>query len=332
MKKNVIILVCFLIVLAGVLFFIINHNNTNNNKESKLTKVKVAEVAHTIFYAPAYAAISKGYFEDEGIKIDLTLTAGADKVSAAVLSKDVDVGFCGSEATIYVYNSGEKDYLVNFARLTKRDGAFLVSRKKYDNFTLNDLKGKSVIGGRKGGMPEMTFEWGLRQNGIDPQKDLAIDTSVAFPAMEGAFIGGDADFVTLFEPNATNVEKQGLGYIVGYVGSWGGEVPYTAYNAKKSYIEKNPDVIEGFTRAIDKGLKYVKETDSSVVAKDIYEFFPELSLNDLTTIIERYKTNDAWADSTKISKEDFDHLQEIIISAGELEKKAPYDKLIYQGK
>lgn len=332
MKKNVIILVCFLIVLAGVLFFIINHNNTNNNKESKLTKVKVAEVAHTIFYAPAYAAISKGYFEDEGIKIDLTLTAGADKVSAAVLSKDVDVGFCGSEATIYVYNSGEKDYLVNFARLTKRDGAFLVSRKKYDNFTLNDLKGKSVIGGRKGGMPEMTFEWGLRQNGIDPQKDLIIDTSVAFPAMEGAFIGGDADFVTLFEPNATNVEKQGLGYIVGYVGSWGGEVPYTAYNAKKSYIEKNPDVIKGFTKAIDKGLKYVKETDSSVVAKDIYEFFPELSLNDLTTIIERYKTNDAWADSTKISKEDFDHLQEIIISAGELEKKAPYDKLIYQGK
>ncbi|MGN1268845.1 MAG: ABC transporter substrate-binding protein [Candidatus Aphodocola sp.] len=332
MKKNVIILVCFLIVLAGVLFFIINHNNTNNNKESKLTKVKVAEVAHTIFYAPAYAAISKGYFEDEGIKIDLTLTAGADKVSAAVLSKDVDVGFCGSEATIYVYNSGEKDYLVNFARLTKRDGAFLVSRKKYDNFTLDDLRGKTVIGGRKGGMPEMTFEWGLRQNGIDPQKDLTIDTSVAFPAMEGAFIGGDADFVTLFEPNATSVEKQGLGYIVGYVGSWGGEVPYTAYNAKKSYIEKNPDVIKGFTRAIDKGLKYVKETDSSVVAKDIYEFFPELSLNDLTTIIERYKTNDAWADSTKISKEDFDHLQEIIISAGELEKKAPYDKLIYQGK
>ena len=331
MKKKIIILVCFLIVLAGVLFFLISNNSKQKNT-SKLTKVKVAEVAHTIFYAPAYAAISKGYFEDEGIKIDLTLTAGADKVSAAVLSKDVDVGFCGSEATIYVYNSGEKDYLVNFARLTKRDGAFLVSRKKYDNFTLNDLKGKSVIGGRKGGMPEMTFEWGLRQNGIDPQKDLTIDTSVAFPAMEGAFIGGDADFVTLFEPNATNVEKQGLGYIVGYVGSWGGEVPYTAYNAKKSYIEKNPDVIEGFTKAIDKGLKYVKETDSSVVAKDIYEFFPELSLNDLTTIIERYKTNDAWADSTKISKEDFDHLQEIIISAGELEKKAPYDKLIYQGE
>ena len=332
MKKKIIILVCFIIVLAGVLFFIINKNSENKNDKNTLKEVKVAEVAHTIFYAPAYAAISKGYFEDEGIKIDLTLTAGADKVTAAVLSGDVDVGFCGSEATIYVYNSGEKDYLVNFARLTKKDGSFLVSRKKYDNFKLEDLKGKTVIGGRKGGMPEMTFEWALKQNNIDPKNDLKIDTSVAFPAMEGAFIGGNADFVTLFEPNATSVEKLGLGYVVGYVGSFGGEVPYTAYNAKKSYIEKNKDIIDGFTKAVDKGLKYVKETDSSVVAKDIYEYFPELSLNDLTAIIERYKTNDAWASSSEITKKDFDHLQEIIISAGELDKKAPFEKLIYQGK
>ena len=205
MKKKIIILVCFIIVLAGVLFFIINKNSKDKNDKNTLKEVKVAEVAHTIFYAPAYAAISKGYFEDEGIKIDLTLTAGADKVTAAVLSGDVDVGFCGSEATIYVYNSGEKDYLVNFARLTKKDGSFLVSRKKYDNFKLEDLKGKTVIGGRKGGMPEMTFEWALKQNNIDPKNDLKIDTSVAFPAMEGAFIGGNADFVTLFEPNATSV-------------------------------------------------------------------------------------------------------------------------------
>lgn len=332
MKKKIIILVCFIIVLAGVLFFIINKNSEDKNDKNTLKEVKVAEVAHTIFYAPAYAAISKGYFEDEGIKINLTLTAGADKVTAAVLSRDVDVGFCGSEATIYVYNSGEKDYLVNFARLTKKDGSFLVSRKKYDNFKLEDLKGKTVIGGRKGGMPEMTFEWALKQNNIDPKNDLKIDTSVAFPAMEGAFIGGNADFVTLFEPNATSVEKQGLGYVVGYVGSFGGEVPYTAYNAKKSYIEKNKDIIDGFTKAVDKGLKYVKETDSSVVAKDIYEYFPELSLNDLTAIIERYKTNDAWASSSEITKKDFDHLQEIIISAGELDKKAPFEKLIYQGK
>ena len=331
MKNKIIILGFLIIISIGIILFGVTGKNTKENNNG-LTKIKVAEVAHTIFYAPAYAAISKGFFEDENIEIDLILTSGADKVTAAVLSGDVDVGFCGSEATIYVYNSGEEDYLINFARLTKRDGSFLVSRKKIDNFKLEDLKGKTVIGGRKGGMPEMTFEWALKQNGIDPKKDLDIDTSVAFPAMEGAFIGGNADFVTLFEPNATSVEKQGLGYVVGYVGTWGGEVPYTSYNAKKSFIDKNPIVIKGFTKAIDKGLKYVKETDSSVVAKDIYEFFPELSLNDLTAIIERYKTSDAWADSTNINKEDFDHLQEIMISAGELDKKAPYGKLIYQGK
>ena len=331
MKNKIIILGFLIIISIGIILFGITNKNTKENNNGLIT-IKVAEVAHTIFYAPAYAAISKGFFEDENIKIDLILTSGADKVTAAVLSGDVDVGFCGSEATIYVYNSGEEDYLINFARLTKRDGSFLVSRKKIDNFKLEDLKGKTVIGGRKGGMPEKTFEWALKQNGIAPKKDLMIDTSVAFPAMEGAFIGGNADFVTLFEPNATSVEKQGLGYVVGYVGSWGGEVPYTSYNAKKSFIDKNPKVIEGFTKAIDKGLKYVKETDSSTVAKDIYEFFPELSLNDLTAIIERYKTSDAWADSTNINKEDFNHLQEIMISAGELYKKAPYDKLIYQGK
>ena len=329
--KKIIILVCFCIVLIFALIFAINAKKKENKQESGLTEVKVAEVAHTIFYAPAYAAISKGYFEEENIKIDLTLASGADKVTAAVLSGDVDIGFCGSEATIYVYNSGEKDYLVNFARLTKRDGSFLVSRKKYDNFTLEDLKGKTVIGGRKGGMPEMTFEWALKENGIDPEKDLTIDTSVAFAAMEGAFIGGDADFVTLFEPNASSVEKQGLGYVVGYVGNWGGEVPYTAYNAKKSFIKENPQIIKGFTKAIDKGLKYVKNTDSNIIAKDIQEFFPELSLEDLTLIIERYKTNDAWPDSTDITKEEFDHIQEIMISSNELDKKAPYDKLIYQG-
>lgn len=330
MKKRIIILICLLVVLSTFLFIFMNKkdNETNNG----LKKVKVAEVAHTIFYAPAYSAISKGYFEEENIEVDLTLAAGADKVTAAVLSGDVDVGFCGSEATIYVYNSGEKDYLVNFARLTKRDGSFLVSRVKYDNFTLEDLKGKSVVGGRKGGMPEMTFEWALKQAGVDPKNDLSIDTSVAFPAMEGAFIGGNGDFVTLFEPNASNVEAQGLGYVVGYVGSWGGEVPYTAYNAKKSYIESNEEIIDGFTKAINKGLKYVQETDSKEVAKVIYEYFPELSLNELTNIIERYKTNDAWPTSSEITKADFNHIEEIMISAGELDKKAPYDKLIYQGK
>ena len=328
MKTKIITLLLIFLVAIG-LFFFINKKGDKKDVKKDIKTVKVAEVAHTIFYAPAYVAIKNGYFKENNINIDLTLTAGADKVTAAVLSGDVDIGFCGSEATIYVYNSGEKDYLVNFARLTKRDGAFLVSRKKYKNFKLSDLKGKKVIGGRKGGMPEMTFEWALKENGINPKEDLEIDTSVAFPAMEGAFISGNADFVTLFEPNALSVEKQGLGYIVGYVGKWSGEVPYTAYNAKKSYIKNNKDVIDGFKKAIDKGLKHVREEKESVIAEEIKEYFPELSTNDLTKIIKRYKTNDAWADSTKINKKDFEHLEDIIINAGELEKKVPYDKLVY---
>ena len=204
----------------------------------------VAEVAHTIFYAPQYLAINNGYFEEEGLKINLILTSGADAVMSAVLSGDADIGFSGTEATIYVYNGGERDYIKTFAGLTQKDGSFLVSRKKYDNFTLEDLKGKTIIGGRIGGMPEMTFEWALRQNNIDPKKDVNIDTSIAFSAMEGAFIGGTGDFVTLFEPNALSVEKNGYGYVVAYIGELGGNVPYTAYNARTSYIENNKDIIK----------------------------------------------------------------------------------------
>ncbi len=199
MKKVITgLVVLFLMIVLASLFFL----DLNKKQDNNLEKVRLAEVAHTIFYAPQYAALSQGFFEDEGLDIELTLASGADKVTAAVLSGDVDIGFCGSEATIYVYNGGEKDYLKTFAQLTQRDGTFLVSREKIDNFTLEDLKGKTIIGGRQGGMPEMTFEWALRQNGIDPKSDVDIDTSVAFAAMSGAFIGGQGDFVTLFEPNA----------------------------------------------------------------------------------------------------------------------------------
>ena len=195
MKKKIITTIAIIGLFVLVCAVIFNFNSEKSN----LTKVKVAEVAHSIFYAPQYAAISEGFFEEEGLEVDLTLSSGADKVTAAVLSGDVDIGFCGSEATIYVYNGGEKDYLKTFAQLTQKDGSFLVSRKKIENFTLNDLIGKTVIGGRTGGMPEMTFEWALREAGINPKKDLTIDTSIAFAAMGGAFIGGTGDFVTLFE-------------------------------------------------------------------------------------------------------------------------------------
>lgn len=326
MKRTLVSIILFLIVIA-VIIFGFWHNKREEN--TGLTKITVAEVAHSIFYAPQYVAISEGYFEEEGIDIELVLTPGADAVMAAVLSGDAQIGFSGSEATIYVYNGGEEDYPMTFAALTKRDGAFIVSREKIDNFTLEDLKGKTIIGGRKGGMPEMTFEWGLRQNNIDPTKDLKIDTSVAFAAMEGSFIGGNGDFVTLFEPNATSVEKQGLGYVVAYVGTYGGEVPYTAYNARKSYIENNPELIEGFSKAIDKGLKFTRENDAKTIANSIIEFFPDTSLDNLTTMVDRYKENDAWRETIVINEEEWKHIQDIMIASGELKEYAPYDKLIY---
>lgn len=322
MKKIIIYIICLLIVVIIGIAILFKKDDSN------LTKVKVAEVTHSVFYAPQYVAHALGYFEDEGLDVEIMLVSGADKVTAAVLSGDVNIGFCGSEATIYIYNQGLEDYLITFAGLTKRDGSFLVSREKYDNFTLEDLKGKYVIGGRKGGMPEMTFEYTLKENGIDPKNDLTIDTSIAFASMAGAFIGGTGDFVTLFEPQALQVESQGLGYVVASVGELGGVVPYTAYNAKKSYIEKNPLIIEGFTKAIQKGLDYVFNHSDEEIAEIITSYFPDTAKNDLVKIIKRYRDNDSWFKTTYITENDFNHIQEIMKSAGELDTFAPYNNLV----
>lgn len=328
MKKIIYSIICIVIIGLISLLFILDLNKSDTKKDN-LKKIRVAEVAHTIFYAPQYAAINQGFFEEEGLDVELILTPGADKVTAAVLSGDVEIGFSGSEACIYVYNAGEKDYLKTFAQLTQKDGSFLVSRQKLDNFTLDDLKGKSIIGGRKGGMPEMTFEWALRQNNIDPSTDLNIDTSIAFAAMSGAFISGQGEFVTLFEPNALQIEKQKLGYVVASIGELGGVVPYTSYSARMSYIEKNSDIIEKFTRAIQKGLDYVHNSSDEEVANAILEFFPDTSLNDLAGVVKRYRSIDAWPTTTNFSEESFYHLQEIMQAANELETKVDYNNLIY---
>ena len=325
MKKFLTIVIILLLAVIITVFTISKKDKEDNN----LTQITLAEVAHTIFYAPQYLAINNGYFEEEGLKINLILTSGADAVMSAVLSGDADIGFSGTEATIYVYNGGEKDYIKTFAGLTQKDGSFLVSRKKYDNFTLKDLKGKTIIGGRIGGMPEMTFEWALRQNNIDPKKDVNIDTSIAFSAMEGAFIGGTGDFVTLFEPNALSVEKNGYGYVVAYIGELGGNVPYTAYNAKTSYIENNKDIIKKFTKAINKGLEFVKNNSEEKIAECIIYFFPDTSMNDLIKIVKRYKDGNAWKENITINEEEFKHIQDIMKASNELDNYVEYNKLIF---
>ena len=323
--KKIIVIIILLIIIS--LFFIFSPK-----KDNDLRKIKIAEVAHSIFYAPQYVAHSLGYFEEQGLDVEILLVPGADKVAAAVLSGDVEIGFCGSEATIYIYNQGQDDYLVNFANLTKRDGSFIVSREKIDDFTLEDLKGKTIIGGRMGGMPEMTLEYTLKQAGIDPKNDLYIDTSIEFASMSGAFIGGTGDFVSLFEPNALQLEQQGFGYVVASLGELGGVVPYTTYNTKKSFIESNPEVIEGFNKAIQKGLDYVHNNDAKNIAEIIIDYFPDTSLSDLETIISRYKSIDSWFETTYINEEDFNHVQDIMESANQLNQRAPYDKLIYTPK
>ena len=327
-KKIVIYLCCFLLLfLIGISLLF------DCNKDSKITnmrRVTLAEVAHTVFYAPMYVSIENNYFKDYGIDIDLILTSGADKVSASLLSGDADIGLSGSEATIYVYNGGEKDYLKTFSQLTQKDGTFLVAREKYSSFKLDDLKGKSIIGGRSGGMPEMTLEYALKQNGIDPKEDVEIDTSIAFSAMSGAFLGGQGDFVTLFEPTATMIEKQNKGYVVASIGELAGIVPYTSFSARNSYINNNKAIIKKFDKAIQKGLNYVHNHSDLEVAKVIKKQFPDTSLNDLENAIKRYRSNDTWPKNTTFTKKSFDHLQDIMIDYGEINKKVSYNKLFYK--
>ena len=321
MKRFIVFLILLGLIIAG--YFVLSGNH--ETKEVKTTHVKVGEVTHSVFYAPQYVADALGYFEDEGLDVDIVLTAGADKVTAAVLSGDVQIGFCGSEATMYLYNQGEKDYLVNFAGLTKKDGSFIVSRENIKDFSVDDLSGKKILGGREGGMPAMTLEYALKQNGVD---DADIDTSVDFSSMSGAFIGGNGDFVTLFEPTASEIQNEGYGYIVASVGELGGSVPYTAYNAKESYIDNNPAVIEGFTKAIQKGLDYVHSHSAKEVASTISKHFPDNSISELTDIVQKYMDIDAWYDTTYITEKDFNHIMDIVSSAGKLDKKVPYKKLV----
>ncbi|MCR1900022.1 ABC transporter substrate-binding protein [Irregularibacter muris] len=296
--------------------------------DKSLTKVKVSEVTHSIFYAPQYAAISQGFFEEEGLEIELANGGGADKVMTAVLSGQVDIGFSGSESTVYVYNEGRDDYAITFAQLTQKDGSFLVGREPDPDFTFDKLKGKDVIGGRKGGMPEMTFEWVLRKHGMDPAKDVNIDTSIQFDAMAGAFLGGQGEYVTLFEPVATAMEKEGTGYVVASIGAESGVVAYTAYNARKSFIEENPEIIQKFTNAIYKGQLWVEKSSYEEIAKAIHEFFPEMEMENLITVVKRYKDQDSWAKTPVMTEESFEHMQDIIEAADVLDKRGPYDELV----
>ena len=293
-----------------------------------LTKVTLNVVAHSIFYAPMYVAIEEGYFADEGIDLELITGFGADKTMTAVLTGEAEIGFMGSESTIYTYAQGAEDYVVNFAQLTQRAGNFLVSREPIDNFTWDMLKGTDVLGGRAGGMPQMVFEYILKKQGIDPKADLNIDQSIDFGSTAAAFSGGDADFTVEFEPHATALEAKGDGYVVASLGEDSGYVPYTAFSAKKSFIEANPALIQSFTNALQKGMTYVQNHTPEEIAQVIAPQFAETDLATITTIVTRYYEQDSWKADLIFSADAFDLLQNILAEAGELPAKVPYEDLV----
>jgi len=326
-KKIVIAIVVGVLVLAGIIIAIYNINNSTE-ENNNLKTIHVSEVTRSVFYAPQYVAIANGYFEEEGMQIDLTTGQGADNVMTAVLSNQVDIGFAGPEASIYVYNEGKEDHTQVFAQLTKTDGSFLVSSEKIADFKWDDVKGKTVIPGRKGGVPYMTLLYVLRKNGIKPEKDLILDDSIDFDLMASAFSTGKADFVTLFEPTATQIELAGKGHIVAAVGSEAGEIPYTAYFAKKSYIENNKDTIQKFTNAIYKGQQYVETHTSQEIAEVIKGFFPDTDVSLLAESVDSYRKIGAWNKTPYMTEESFELLQQVIQDAGELEKRASYKDVV----
>ena len=297
--------------------------------EAKLAKVTLNEVAHSIFYAPQYVAIEEGYFKDEGLDMTLITGFGADKTMTAVISGEADIGFMGAEASIYAYQEGATDPVVNFAQLTQRAGNFLVAREEMPDFKWEDLKDKKVLGGRKGGMPEMVFEYILRKNGLDPQKDLTIDQSIDFGSTAAAFTGDtSADFTVEFEPSATALEKEGAGYVVASLGVDSGYVPYTSYSAKTSYMEKNPEIIQKFTNALQKGMEYVQSHTPEEIAEVIAPQFAETDLDTVTAIVKRYYDQDTWKSNLIFEKESFELLEDILEDSGELSERVSYEDLV----
>lgn len=319
------------ILLIPMMLFSLASCNNNDNK------ITIAEVTHSLFYAPLYIAKNAGFFNDVGLDIDIVTTPGADKVMASLLSKDAQIGLMGPEASVYVYNNGQENYAINFAQLTQKDGSFLLGREKIDNFDYSMLKGKTIIGGRKGGMPEMTLEHVLKKNGLtitqngkDKNADVNIRVDVSFDATSGVFVAGESDYVTAFEPTASQIEATKKGYIVSSIGKDSGIVPYTCFSSVKSYFEGNKDKLKKFTTAIKKGLDYINNTETNKIIEYLKPSFQTSKDDEIESVINNYKKIEAWPNKLGFTKDNFNKLIDIVKEAGELDKdiKIPYDKIV----
>lgn len=293
-----------------------------------LQKVRLSEVVRSVFYTPQYVALALGFFEDEGLDIELSTAWGAHNGMAALLSGGVDIGFFGPEATVYVHQQGAPDPVIGFAQLTQRDGSFLMARGAVDSFNWEDVRGQLIVGARKGGVPQMVLEWLLRANGIEPFRDVGIITHLEFPAAAGAFEGGLGDYVAQFDPALTQLERNGTGTIVVSLGAEAGDISYTVYHARQSYIEQHPDVIERFTRAIYRGQQWAYANTSEDIGELIQGFFVGTDFDVLVEAIERYRSIDAWTPTPTITRSGFEMLQRVMIAAGELTDTVPFDAIM----
>lgn len=307
--------------LGAAIFALLPLSACGGGNDGGLTKIRLNEVTHSVFYAPMYLADSLGYFEEEGIKLELTNGGGADKVMTAVLSGDADIGFCGPEAAFYVATGGTSDTPTVFAQLTLRDGSFLVGRKEEPDFKWENLSGKQILAGRQGGVPAMTFEYILKEHKV---QNYTLNFDVAFNNMTAAFIEGTADYCTMFEPVASEVQAEGNGYIVAAVGAASGEVPYTSYIAKKSWPNSHQDAVKGFLRAMLKAVKYAQEESPETIAKGLGGAFPDTSEASLATSIRSYQGINAWASDMQITETSYNRLLDIIDEAGELTERIPF--------
>ena len=316
-----------LFVILGALLFALLPFSACGETNSTVTTLRINEVTHSVFYAPMYLADSLGYFEEENIKIELTNGGGADMVMSAVLSGEADIGFCGPEAALYVLLGGSKDVPTVFGQLTQKDGSFLVSRHEEPNFKWEDLKGKEILAGRKGGVPAMTFEYILKEHNLTPD-DYTLNFDVAFNLMTSAFESNIADYCTMFEPGASEYQAAGKGYIVASVGEAGGIVPYTSYIAKRSWLDSHQEVVKGFLRAMLRAVEYAQTHTPEEIAHHLYAAFPSTSLNSIATSLKSYQDIDAWPSDMAMTEASFNRLQDIIEEAGELPSRAEFSKLV----
>lgn len=297
-------------------------------KDNDKQVLRVNEVTHSIFYAPFYAAIQLGYFSQKGIEIELVNGGGSDKSMTALITHQADIGFMGPETAVYVYNEGQQDYPKIIAQVTQRDGSFLVGKQADNEFNWEKVRGKSIIGGRSGGMPEMTLEYVLRKNGIIPNKDVTVRTDVSFDLMGGAFASGNDDYVALFEPSASMMELTGEGYIVASVGEGTDFVAYTAMMATQSFIKQNPELVQDFVDALYSGQTFVKNSSPSEIAKAIAPAFPDSDEKLIESVVTNYKKIDAWKTSPETNQADFEQLIKVITDAGIEVKNADYQKIV----